>query len=322
MKRRIAMAASLLCLALGAAQAQSSYPNQPIKLVVPYPAGGGADVVTRLVAQAAGAILGQPVVVYNKPGAGTIVGADYVAHSKPDGYTLMLADSSTLATNPSLYKKLPYSPERDLVPVTLVTYYPFLLVSRPGFPAKSVAEVIDYVRQNPGKVTFASGGLGGPHHLAMELFAVETKTNLVHVPYKGAAPAIQDLMGGQVDLMFLDLAAGHNFIREGKLRAYGAATTTRVPKFPDLPTMNETGVNGFVASTWTGIVAPAGTPPEVIARLNDAFVSALKSAPVQAQLANLGVEAIPGTPARFTEHVKSESARLGALIKTKNISLD
>ena len=321
MKRRPAIAALLLALAMGGAQAQN-FPKQPIKLLVPYPAGGGADVVARLVAQHAGTFLGQPVIVENKPGAGTIVAVDTLIRSKADGYTLMFADSSTMSTNPYLYKKLPYRPERDLMPVTLMTNYPFLLVSRNGFPAGNVAEVLAYARANPGKVTFASGGPGSPHHLAFEVFAAETKINVVHVPYKGAAAAIQDLIGGQVDLMFLDLAAGHNFIREGKLRAYAAATTERVAKFPDLPTMTEAGQPGFVANTWTGIVAPAGTPQDVITKLNDAFVKALRSAPVQAQLATLGVDAIPGTPARFAEHARSEAARLGTVIKAINLSLD
>jgi tripartite-type tricarboxylate transporter receptor subunit TctC len=312
---------SLLALPAAGAWAQA-YPSQPIKLVVPYSPGGGADVVARLAAQAAGESLGQTFVVENKPGAGTIVGADYVAHSKADGYTLMFADSSTMVTNPFLYKKLPYSPERDLAPVTLVTHYPFMLISRPGFPAKSVAEVIEYAKQNPGRVTFASGGLGGPHHLAMELFMVQTRTSMIHVPYKGAAPAIQDLLGGQVDLMFLDLAAGRSFIGGGKLQPYAAANPTRLSQFPDVPTMTEAGVPGFVANTWTGIVAPAGTPPEVIARLNDAFVKALKTPAVVEKLAGLGVEAIPGTPARFADHVKTETVRMGSLIKAKNISLD
>lgn len=321
MNRRAAILSALLAPLAGAARAQA-FPSQPLKLVVPYPAGGGADVVARLLAQAAGSLLGQPILVENKPGAGTIVAAEYVARSKSDGYTLMLADSSTMSTNAFLYRKLPYDPQRDLTPITLVTHYPFLLVARNGFPATNLSEVLAQVRQHPGKFTYASGGPGGPHHLAMELFLAETGTQMMHVPYKGAAASIQGLLGGQVDLMFLDLAAGHNFVREGKLRAYGAAHPTRLPKLPEVPTMEEAGMRGFLASTWTGIVAPGATPAPLVTQLNDAFTRALKTPQVETQLAQLGVEPIPSTPAQFAAHARTEASRWGKLIAAKKISLD
>lgn len=323
MKRLLAtlMTALVASTALPTALAQS-WPSQPIKLIVPYPPGGGADTVARLVSTHASSSLGQQIVIDNRPGAGTIIGADVAAHSKPDGYTLMLADLATLSTNSSLYKKLPYSPETDFTPVTMVTLYPFVLASRKGFPAKTTEELLSYVRKNPGKVTFASPGLGSPHHLAMELFIADTKINMVHVPYKGAAPAMQDLLAGQVDLIFTDQASANNYIQEGKLQAYAAANPKRVAKFPDLPTMDEAGVRGFVANTWTAIVAPAKTPPEIIAKLNKAFSDALRNPAVQGQLATLGVVPIPSTPEHVTEFTRGEAKRLGAIIRAKSISLD
>lgn len=321
MKKLIALGLVALSCALPQAFAQN-FPTQPIKLIVPYPAGGGADAVARLVAQEAGRSLGQSIVIENKPGAGTIIGADTVAHSKPDGYTLMLADLATLSTNSSLYKKLPYDPAKDFTPITMVTLYPFVLASRNGFPAKTTAEVLAYVRQNPGKVTFASPGLGSPHHLAMELFIADTKINMVHIPYKGAAPAMQDLLAGQVDLIFTDQASAHNFIKENKLQVYAAASPTRVAKFPSLPTLDEAGVKGFVANTWTAIVAPAGTPRPVVDKLNKALTDALKTEAIRTQLATLGVDPIPSTPEYVTEFSKGEAKRLGAIIRAKNITLE
>jgi tripartite-type tricarboxylate transporter receptor subunit TctC len=312
-----------LLLTISVAQAQS-WTSQPIKLVVPYPAGGGADTVARLVSQYASNTLGQQIVIDNRPGAGTIIGADLVAHSKPDGYTIMLADLATLSTNSSLYKKLPYNPSTDFSPVTMVTLYPFVLASRKGFPAKNTDELLGYVRKNPGKVTFASPGLGSPHHLAMELFIADTKINLLHVPYKGAAPAMQDLIAGQVDLIFTDQASANNYIqdKDSKLEVFAAASPKRVAKFPKLPTLDEVGVKGFVANTWTAIVAPANTPKEVIEKLNKAYVEALKNPNVTSQLATLGVDPIPSTPEYVTEFSRSEAKRLGDIIKAKNISLE
>ena len=324
MKKRLTLSlalATVAALALPSVQAQT-WPTQPIKLVVPYPPGGGADNVARLVAQQASAALGQAIVIENKPGAGTIIGAEMVARSKPDGYTLLLADLATLSTNPSLFKRLSYNPDKDFTPVTMVTLYPFVLASRKGFPAKTTDELLAYVRSNPGKVTFASPGLGTPHHLAMELLISETRINLVHVPYKGIAPAFQDLLGGQVDLMITDQASAHNFTKDNKIQLYAAANPTRLSKFPALPTFDEVGVKGFVANTWTAIVAPAHTPKPVIDRLNKALTDALKTPAVQNQLATLGVEPIPGTPEQVTEFAHAEAKRLGAIIRAKNIVLE
>lgn len=321
MKKLFVAGAVFLSLALSAAHAQT-WPAAPIKLVVPYPPGGGADNVARLVAQQASTTLGQSIVIENKPGAGTIIGAELVARSKPDGYTLLLADLATLSTNPALFKKLSYNPDKDFTPVTMVTLYPFVLASRKGFPAKTTDELLAYVRGNPGKVTFASPGQGSPHHLAMELLIAETKINLVHVPYKGIAPAFQDLLGGQVDLMITDQASAHNFTKENKIQLYAAANPTRLGKFPSLPTFDEVGVKGFEANTWTAIVAPANTPKPIIDKLNKALTEALKTPSIQSQLTTLGVEPIPSTPERVTEFAQNEARRLGAIIRAKGIALE
>ncbi|MGE4336520.1 MAG: Bug family tripartite tricarboxylate transporter substrate binding protein [Pigmentiphaga sp.] len=325
MKRNILMTvlATTLALAGGicSAAATDTYPTQPLQLVIPYTPGGGADVIGRIVAQAASNELKQPLVILNRPGAGTIVGAEFVSRAEPDGYTMLLADSGTLSTNQSLYKSLPYVAEDDFALVALITDYPFLLVSREGFEPKTINELLDYVRAHPGEVNFASPGPGSPHHLSMELFMEETNTKMTHIPYKGAAPAVQGLLSNQVDVMFLDLAAGQHFVREGKLHAYAAATEQRLADFQDLPTLHESGVNGFTAGTWTGIVVPKGTPETVINRLNEAFNAALSNDEIAERLRSLGVIPIPGTIDDFKRHVQSESERWTALIKAKGIRL-
>ncbi|WP_416050181.1 Bug family tripartite tricarboxylate transporter substrate binding protein [Cupriavidus basilensis] len=324
---RACAAPLLAALTLGAAAFQpacaaDNWPAQPIRWVVPYPAGGGTDVVARTLGQAITPALGQQVVIDNRPGAATIVGADAVAHSKPDGYTLLTADTATLAANPSLYKKLPYNADKDFVHVGMVARFPLILVATPNFPARTLKEAIEYVQKNPGKVNFASPGAGSPHHLAMELFMDQTKTRMTHVPYKGAAPAVQDLLAGQVELMFLDLASGQQNVAAGKVRALGVATPKRLTALPTVPTVAEAGVPGFEAYAWQGVVAPAGTPKPVVTRLNAELVKALKSADVQKRFEGIGVEPVSSTPEEFAQYAHAEAERWGKLIKAKGITVD
>lgn len=324
---RACAAPLLAALTLGAAafqpaRAADNWPTQPIRWVVPYLAGGGTDVVARTLGQAITPALGQQVVIDNRPGAATIVGADAVAHSKPDGYTLLTADTATLAANPSLYKKLPYNADKDFVHVGMVARFPLILVATPNFPARTLKEAIEYVQKNPGKVNFASPGAGSPHHLAMELFMDQTKTRMTHVPYKGAAPAVQDLLAGQVELMFLDLASGQQNVAAGKVRALGVATPKRLTALPAVPTVAEAGVPGFEAYAWQGVVAPAGTPKPVVTRLNAELVKALKSADVQKRFEGIGVEPVSSTPEEFAQYARSEAERWGKLIKAKGITVD
>jgi tripartite-type tricarboxylate transporter receptor subunit TctC len=318
---------SLLPLALLAgaampAHATDAWPAQPIRWVVPYPAGGGTDVVARTIGAALSPALGKQVVVDNRPGAATIVGADAVAHARPDGYTVLTADTATLAANPSLYKKLPYNPDKDFTCVGMVARFPLVLVTSPGFPARTLREVVEYAQKNPGKVNYASPGAGSPHHLAMELFMDQTHIKMTHVPYKGAAPAVQDLLAGQVDLMFVDLASGQQNVTAGKLHAVGVATPRRLHALPGVPTMTEGGVNGFEAYAWQGMVAPAGTPAPVVARLNAELVKALHSPEVQKRMEGVGVEPVSSSPEEFARYARDEAERWGKLIKAKGITVD
>jgi len=324
-KAALALGAAALVLPGTAGAAADNWPAQPLRWVVPYPAGGGTDVVARTLGQAIAPALGQPVVVDNRPGAATIVGADAVAHSKPDGYTLLTADTATLAANPSLYKKLPYNAEKDFVHVGMVARFPLVLVAAPGFPARTLKEVVAYAQQHPGKVNFASPGSGSPHHLAMELFMDQTHTKMTHVPYKGAAPAVQDLLAGQVDLMFVDLASGQQNVMAGKLRPLAAATPRRLSVLPNVPTVGESGVPAladFQAYAWQGVVVPAGTPRPVVARLNAELVKALKTPEVQKRFEGIGVEPVSSTPEEFAQYAHAEAERWGKLIKAKGITVD
>ncbi|KAA6124635.1 Bug family tripartite tricarboxylate transporter substrate binding protein [Cupriavidus cauae] len=328
--RRLLNAAVLSAGALAAiaaalprpAAAQAAWPSQPVRWVVPYPAGGGTDVVARTLAQAISPALGKQVVIDNRPGAATIVGADTVAHSRPDGYTILTADTATLAANPSLYRKLPYDPARDFVHVGMIARFPLILVANPNFPARTLKEAVDYARKNPDKVNFASPGAGSPHHLAMELFMEQTGIRMTHVPYKGAAPAVQDLLAGQVDVMFLDLAAGQQNVLGGKLRALGSATPKRLAALPQVPTVAEGGVAGFEAYAWQGVVAPAGTPQPVVTRLNAELVKALKQPEVHKRFEGIGVEPVSSTPDEFAQYARTEAERWGKLIKAKGITVD
>ncbi len=319
--RRSLMLLAPLALIAGAATAQT-WPTKPIEWVVPYPAGGGSDVVARSLTEPMGKALGQPMIINNKPGAATNIGADYVAHAKADGYTLLTGDTATLAANPALYSKLNYSAEKDLVPVGLLARFPMILVVNPNIPVNNYAEFVAWAKTQKAGVSYATPGAGSPHHLASELFRGKTGLNLVHVPYRGAAPAVQDVAGGQLPFMFVDTASGMGFINSGRLRAIGIASPKRVKNFETIPTLDEQGLKGFEAYAWQGMVAPTGTPADVIAKLNKALVETLNSTSVKARFQVLGLEAIPSTPSEMAAYSKAEREKWALVIRDSGIKLD
>ena len=312
---------TLAVLAACTAAAAQTYPSKPIEWVVPYPAGGGTDVVARTLAESMGKLLGQPIIINNKPGAATNIGAEYVARAKADGYVLMSADTATLAANPSLYTRLSYSAEKDLAPVGLTVRFPMILVVNPQVPAKTLPEFLAWAKTQSG-ANYATPGPGSPHHLAAELFREKTGNQFTHVPYRGAAPAVQDVVAGQVPFMFVDTASGFQFVATGKLRAIGIASPKRVKNFEDIPTLQEQGLKGFEAYAWQGLVVPAGTPKEVIAKLNAALLAAMDSTAVKARMQTLGLESIPSSPEQMARYAADERAKWGPVIKASGIKLD
>ncbi|MBX9937132.1 MAG: tripartite tricarboxylate transporter substrate binding protein [Burkholderiaceae bacterium] len=317
-----ALAATAASTATPWAQAQADFPNQLIRWVVPYPAGGGTDVLARTVAEAMRQTLGQQIVVDNRPGASTNIGAQAVATAKADGYTIMSADNAVLAFNEHLFSKLPFSPEKDFTYVGGISRFPLALVVHPSFEAKTMKEFLDYVRANPGKINYASPGNGSPHHLAMEMFKNRTKTFLTHIPYRGAAPALQDVMAGQVPCMFLDLAAGLPVIQSGKVRALAIGSAKRVPALPDLPTLAEVGVPNTEVFAFQGILGPKGLPANVTQRLNTDLNKALGNPAVVKRMQDFGMEALPGTPEQFRTLARAEAKRWGEIIKAAGVKLD
>lgn len=317
-----ALAAAGATTAAPWATAQSTWPDQPLRWVVPYPAGGGTDVLARTVAEAMRQTLGQQVIVDNRPGASTNIGGQAVATAKPDGYTFMSADNAILAYNEHLFTKLPFNPEKDFTYVGGISRFPLALVVHPSFEAKTVKEFLDYARANPGKLNYASPGNGSPHHLAMEMFKNRTKTFLTHIPYRGAAPALQDVMGGQVPCMFLDLAAGLPVITSGKVRALAIGSAKRVAALPDVPTLAEAGVPNTEVFAFQGILAPAGLPAAITARLNGDLNKALLNPAVVKRMNDFGMEALPGTPEQFRAMARAESKRWGEIIKAAGVKLD
>ncbi len=301
------------------AQAQD-YPDKSIRLVVPWPAGGGADAVGRAVAQALTAELGKTVYVENVAGAGGNIGTQQFIRSTPDGYTLLLATSSTNVANPYLYKKTGFDPIKDFTPVASVALLSSVLVVPSASPFKTPKDIIDAAKAKPGKVSYGSGGVGASAHLAGELFKSVAKVDITHVPYKGSGPALTDVMGGQLDLMFDTGAFSH--IKGGKIRALAVAADKRHPLIPDVPTFEELGIKGVVMNAWYGVAAPAGTPAPVVAKVNQAVNQALKSGDLAKRLADIGAEVRGGTPEDFSKFWRSELVRYEALVKLTGATLD
>ena len=321
--RRAAMLggfAALVALALPVQAAD--YPSRPVMLVVAFTPGGPSDVLARIVGKKMEELLGQPFVIENKPGAGGNIAADFVAHAAHDGYTLLMGNNSILATNESLYKKLSYSPGKDFMPITLVGTQANILVVNPKVPVKSLTELIELCRAQPGKINFASSGYGAAAHLAGELFKAEARVNIVHVPYKGAAPALQDVIAGHDQMMFATAASVIGHINSGQVRALAVTTLKRTEILPDVPTMDEAGLKGFEASTWHGLVAPAGTPPEIIAKLHDAAVKALHDPGVRTSLRRLGVDIVGDTPDEFKAYIAKEVPKWAEVVKVSGAHVD
>jgi tripartite-type tricarboxylate transporter receptor subunit TctC len=313
-------AALILWLTAPFADAQN-YPLKPIRLVVPYAAGGATDIVARAIAQQISGPLGQQVIVDNKPGGATQIGTDLVAKSAPDGYTLLMVPA-TSATNPHLYTKLPYDIDRDFAPVILATIVPAFLIVNASLPVHNVKELVAYCKANPGKVSFASAGNGSVLHLGGEWFKMINGLDVVHIPYKGSAPAVMDLLGGQVQFSFENLPPAQPFIKSGRLRMLAQATLQRVPGIPDVPTLQELGYPGFDASAFFGVIAPAGTPPAIVQRLNSEINKALANPELRERLLAEGAIPVGGTPEQLTAHIHTESVKWAKIIKDSGAKAD
>jgi tripartite-type tricarboxylate transporter receptor subunit TctC len=320
MWRAISFALALAVALPAAAQGQAGWPTRPIKIIVGYAAGGSTDVTARIVGQAMSERLGQPVIIENRPGAAGNIGTDATAKADPDGYTLVMATSSTIATNPSLYDSLPFNVQTDFAPITLTAFIPNLLVVHPSVPADNLADFIAYLKANPGKLNFGSAGNGSSQHLSGELFNSLAGVHMVHVAYRGGAPAVNDLLGGQVQAIFAPLVEVIQQVRAEKLKALGITTAKRSPLLSDVPTIGET-LPGYEVVLWNGLLAPAKTPPDIIDRINRAAVEALRSVDVKAKLAEQGSESVGNTPAEFRAFIDSELVKWRRLVEISGATI-
>ena len=317
--RTLACAAAFAALG-GSAWAQA-WPARPISLIVPFPAGGTTDVLARALGQELGKSLGQPVIVENKPGAGATLGADYVAKSRADGYTLLMgAVHHTIAT--SVYKKLAYDFEKDLAPITTVALVPNVLVVNPQLPARTVPELLALAKAQPGKLTYGSNGTGTGQHLIGAQFEGMGGVQLLHVPYKGSGPLTTDLLGGQIDMSFDTVTPVLPHIKAGKLRALAVTTAKRSVALPDVPTLDEAGLPGFDMGTWFGVLAPAGTPKDVVARLSADMVKIIRSPEFRKKMDDIGADPIGDTPQQMARQIREDTARFARLVKDAKVSLD
>ncbi len=324
MKKYLACALLALPLwaATNAAAQPAAYPAKPIRWIVPYAAGGGSDFLARTIGQTLSTQVGQPVLVDNKPGGNTALAAAETARAPADGYTVLSADNGTMVFNPALYKSLSYSPTKDLAPVTLMGRFPMILVVGANSGIASAQDFIAQARAKPGSMNYASAGAGSPHHLAMELLKVDAGLFMTHIPYRGAAPALTDLAGGQIPAMMVDLAAGGAFIKAGKVRPLAVASAKRLPQLPDVPTFAELGFKNVEASAQVGIVAPAGTPADVVAALQKQVAAAINQPAVKQKLIDFGIEPVASTPAQYADLIRTETDRWHKLIKAQRITLD
>jgi tripartite-type tricarboxylate transporter receptor subunit TctC len=312
-----------LTLVAGAAHAQTAdYPNKPIRVVVTFPPGGSTDVVVRMLVPRLNEKLGQQVVVDNRPGAGGNIGLTAVARAPADGYTLGVGAAGGLSANVSLYAQMPFDPVKDFKPVTMLAAIPFVLIGHPSVAAKTQRDLITLAKATPGKLSIGHGGNGTAMHLSAQLFGQMSGAQFVEVPYRGSGPAALDVLAGQVPLAIVDLPSALQHIKAGKLIAYAVTSPQRLPMLPDVPTVSESGLTGYDSTGWFGVVAPAGTPAPVVARLNAEITAALNDNEIKAAMRNLGVEPAPGTAAEFEAYIKSETVKWARVIKTSGTKLD
>ena len=318
MNKRLSLIALVFSTACTVVLAQS-YPAKPVRLIVAYPAGGSVDVVARIVGQKFTESMGRTFVVENRPGAGGNIGTDYVAKAPADGYVLLMGSAAAIASNPAVYAKLPFDPVRDLAPVSLLVIQPNILVVHPAIPAKTVKEFIDLARSRPGILNYGSSGIGNSQHMAAELFASQAGVRMTHVPYKGGAPALVDLVGGQIDLMFETIPTAMPYAKSGKLRALGITTATRSAAYAELPTIREAGLPQYEYRGWVGLLAPAGTPADIVARLNSEAVRAVNQGGLGAQFRDMAFDVVAGSSEQFAQFIKDEIALHQKIVKASGI---
>jgi tripartite-type tricarboxylate transporter receptor subunit TctC len=318
----LGLCATLLGVVAASAWAADPYPNRPIRFVVPFPAGGSADILARLMSERLAVALGQPVVVDNRPGAGGNIGADAAAKAAPDGYTMVFGSTGNMAINATLYPNLPYEPTKDFVPVILWSSEPNMLVVHPELPVKSVRELIDHAKANPGKLNFASSGNGTSQHLAGELFKLMAGLHIVHIPYKGGVGSMNDVLGGRVEMTFSSLIATRPFVQSGRLRALGVTSAERSPALPDVPSIAEAGLPGYEVNVWFGVLFPAGTPMQYVTRMNREIGKILADPEVKTKLTSQGSLPGGGTPEEFAAYIKSEKEKWARVVETAGIRIE
>ena len=312
----------LLSVAVPAAVYAQTWPTKPVRMIIPFPPGGTTDILARVAAQKLSEALGQQVVPDNRAGAAGNIGTELVAKAPPDGYTLVTAPGSTLTIHPSLYAKLGFDPLKDFAPITILAAVPNLLVVHPSLPARNVKELIALAKAKPGQLNYASTGAGQSTHLSMELFKTMAGVKITHVPYKGSAPAVTDLLGGHVSLMFDNMPSALPHVKAGKLRALAVSSLKRSPSAPEIPPVAESGLPGFEVSVWFGVLAPAATPKPILERLNQVLVKALQAPDVRERLASQGAEPVGNTPEQFTQQMKRDLAKWAKVVKDADIRLD
>jgi tripartite-type tricarboxylate transporter receptor subunit TctC len=313
------MAAGGLLLA---GESAAQYPSKAIRLVVPLAPGGGNDLLSRYMSQKLGESLGQQVIIDNRPGGSGMIGAEHVARSAPDGYTILMAGSGQMSINPSLYAKMPYDPARDFQPISIVGSFSSMLTAHPSLPVKTVHDIVRLAKEKPGQLNYASSGNGSGSHLSMELFKSMAKVNLVHIPYKGAGPALTDLLSGQVSLLFNNPLSSMPFVRSGRTRAIAVTGTKRLSAMPEVPTVAESGLPGFDSTIWLGFFLPAATPRDIVVRLNSEVVKIVQRPAVREWLAQQGMDAVGNTPEEFAARIRSDAVKWGAVIKASGARVD
>jgi tripartite-type tricarboxylate transporter receptor subunit TctC len=321
-RRRLLATAAAVTLSPSTTVFAQSYPAKPVRWIVPYPAGGGSDFLARTVSAQMEKQLGQPLVIENRPGAATMIGAEAVARGTADGYTVLSGDNGTFVFNSALYKKVPYDPAKDFAPVGLMARFPLIVVANPSTGFKTMRDLVDAAKKDPGKLSYASVGAGSPHHLAMELIKDRTGAFIVHIPYRGAAPAVQDVLSNQLPVMVIDTAVGLPHIRSGKLVPLGVLSRQRLAALPNVPTLDEQGIRDTEVYAWQGMAVPAATPREVTAKLSSELNRAITTPEVTHKLQEFGLEPISGTADQMAAYIRSETARWHALIKQRNLTLD